>query len=270
MHASPLQPIIGADRYRHLIRRLATPRFALVRALEDRFFVVAGIGSRTGTTSSTAEPFAETSTSTSPPTASVSGRLRSAGAKPSVRDCSTMPRRSRRSASRRVIAQRVVGHDVGEHLAHLAHQVDRLVEGQDEVALGELDRLADLDHRRPAAPGARRAVEGRVVALGDEEPVVALLAEDGVLEVLQPAAQQDQVIGQREVVGVAEVAVEAEPGEDLGQILRRAGGRASPGRPARRGSGRRCRRRRRACRPWRSGSRGAGSRSGAARRGCRG
>ena len=77
-----------------------------------------------------------------------------------------------------------------EHLPDLAHQVDRLVEGQDQIAFGELDLLADLGHGRAAAPGPRRAVEGRVVPFGDEEPVVALLAEDRVLEVLEPAAER--------------------------------------------------------------------------------
>src|SRR5829696_2779483 len=57
-------------------------------------------------------------------------------------------------------AQGVVRLSVGEHLTHLAHQVDRLVEGEDQVALGELDLLADLDHRVAATPGEGRAVEG--------------------------------------------------------------------------------------------------------------
>ncbi len=88
----------------------------------------------------------------------------------------------------------VVGVDIPQHVTHLAHEVDRLVEGQDQISLGDLDRLTDLRHAAAAAPGTGRAVEGLVVPLGDVEAVVMLLAEDVTLQVLQAAAEQDELV----------------------------------------------------------------------------
>src|SRR5690606_15647507 len=91
------------------------------------------------------------------------------------------------------------------------------------ITRGQLDLLADLRHRPAPAPVQRRTVEARVVALADEELEVALLAKDLVLEVLETPAHGDQPLWQRETVGVAEFPIEAEPREDLRDLLRRQG-----------------------------------------------
>src|SRR5690606_12916115 len=91
------------------------------------------------------------------------------------------------------------------------------------ITRGQLDLLADLRHRPAPAPVQRRTAEARVVALADEELEVALLAKDLVLEVLETPAHGDQPPWQRATGGVAEFPIEAEPREDLRDLLRRQG-----------------------------------------------
>ena len=116
--------------------------------------------------------------------------------------------------------QRVPRVDAFQHFAHLAHEVDRLVEGHDEVALRELDLFADLGHSGAAAPGASGAIEVGVVPFGDGETFAPLFAQGRVLDVFDAPPRQDQPVGQDEAVAEAELAVEGKPGEDFGQVLR--------------------------------------------------
>ena len=58
------------------------------------------------------------------------------------------------------------------------------------------------------------------MSFGDVEPVVAFFAQHRVFDIIEPATQRDQRPGEREVVRIAEIAIEAEPGEEFGQVLR--------------------------------------------------
>ena len=105
-------------------------------------------------------------------------------------------------------AQRVVGHDVRKHFPHLAHQVDGLVEREDQIALGQFDLFPQFRHRAAAAPGPRRAVEVRIVPLGNRQPFPPLLTKNGLLDVFNPTASEDQPVGKDEPVAVAKLPVE--------------------------------------------------------------
>src|SRR5262245_52436629 len=99
----------------------------------------------------------------------------------------------------------MLGLNIDKHLTNLEPQVNSFVERQHEVAFGELNRLTDLNHRHALGPGKRRAVEGRIVTFGDEEAVVALLAENRMLEIFETPAEKNELIRKREVVRVPKV-----------------------------------------------------------------
>src|SRR5690606_1588381 len=102
-------------------------------------------------------------------------------------------------------SERVLRQDIDQHIANLPHQVNGLVEGQDQVTLGKLDLLANLDHGGAEAPGSRRTIKRAVMPLGYVESVVPLFTQDGMFEVFQPPAERDELGWQREMIGVAEI-----------------------------------------------------------------
>ena len=59
------------------------------------------------------------------------------------------------------------------------------------------------------------------MSLRDEEAVLTLLRDERPLDLLDPAPDWTEERRKRELVAISEIAVEAVPGEDLGQILRR-------------------------------------------------
>ena len=107
------------------------------------------------------------------------------GRNPIERDCSTISRRTSRSASSSVVAKRVVGHRLSEHLPDLPHDVDRLVEGEHEIAFTQLDLFQYARHRGAVAPCAHGAIESFTMTRRDEQSVAALGREDFLLQVVE-------------------------------------------------------------------------------------
>ncbi len=68
-----------------------------------------------------------------------------------------------------------------QHLAHLAHHVERLGHRHDDVALAQLHLGEQARHAGAPAPRTDHPVEIRVVARGDHQVVAPLGSEDVAL-----------------------------------------------------------------------------------------
>src|SRR4026209_2683143 len=99
----------------------------------------------------------------------------------------------------------MIGLNVLQHLPDLLNQVDRLVEGQHEVAFGELNRFGDVNHCLAEAPGTGRSIERRIMSLRDEEAVLSLLRDECPLDLFDPPPDRTEMWRQHELVAVAEV-----------------------------------------------------------------
>src|SRR5687768_12369021 len=97
--------------------------------------------------------------------------------------------------------------DAEEHLPDLAHEINRLVEGHDQVAFGQFDLGADLSHGGAARPRTRGTIEVGIVPLRDGEPFAPLLTQHGVLNVLDAATGQDESIRQDEAIAIAKLTI---------------------------------------------------------------
>ena len=106
------------------------------------------------------------------------------------------------------MAQWVIGLYMLQHFRDLANQVDRLVEGHDQIAFGKLDAGADLGQGGAMTPGASGAVKVGVVAFGNGQALSAFLAEHGVLDILDAAAGKNETVGKHISVAIAELPVE--------------------------------------------------------------
>ena len=107
----------------------------------------------------------------------------------------TMPRRISRSPSSSISTKGALPLERACGVAQLAHQVERLVEGLHDVALGQADPGQQLFELGATAPGVGDAREGEREAGRQAQAVLGLGAQHLVLDPLDPLTHVPDAVG---------------------------------------------------------------------------